>query len=740
MKPFRLSPLALALACAFALPARADDTPLPPIETPAAAPGQTVLSADTVEGQTDVAVKARGNVVVTRDDERIEADWLDYYQARSQARAGKRFVLTEPGARVEGSDLDYALDTRTGNADDPSFSANQNGRQIRGDGDTLDFRGPNRYRLNRARANTCEPNDDSWYIKARTIDLDYNTNVGVARNARLEFQGVPILYTPWIDFPLDNRRKSGFLVPTFRTGSESEISLPYYFNLAPNYDLTLTPRMNFKRGARLGAEFRYLRPDYSGLISTDQTPDDQVRGGSRFAWHAQHTQTLPWNLNFGYNLNYVSDDDYFRDFGDRESVASNVNLVREAWFNHHYSWNGGGMSSQLKLQRYQTLQDPVTPVDEPYARLPQLTTNAFQYLPYNLSANFYGELTRFAHSSKQEGSRLVAYPSVTWNFDRSWGFVRPKFGVHATYYDLEGFGSQAARTTSRTLPIFSTDSGLNFERDVTWRGNSYVQTLQPRLYYVYIPTERQNDLPNFDTSENDFSYAQLFTENRFSGNDRINGANQLTAALSSRLLDTADGREVLRVTAGKRYYFRKDDITLAGTEQERRTSGSDFLFGASGELTRKWSFDSAYQYNEELGKTERYNLRLQYSPAPGKTASVRYRYDRDEEVGGSGQRDTLRQVDLAFQWPLARKWYAVGRYNYSLRDKKALEQLAGFEYNDGCWGVRVVGQRYVTDLTHTKNAVFFQLELKDLGGIGNNPLDVLRLSIPGYSPINETRQ
>lgn len=723
---FRLTPVMAALLPLFLLPtAQADSLPA----------GTLSVESDNLSGQMDVELKASGQVKAVRDDQTVEADWLEYFVQRQQLRAGERVRLTQADGRIEAEQLDYLLGERSGSASNASFSFGRDGKTLRGNAGKLEFQGKDNYRLLSARANTCDPNDDSWYLKASTIDLDYGRNVGVARNARVEFQGVPILYTPWIDFPLDGGRKSGLLFPTISTGSDGlQVSLPYYWNIAPNYDATITPRYIEQRGMMLGLEGRYLLPDAQGQLYTEQLPNDRKSERSRFLWKGEHVQQLAPALSAGANGAYVSDDDYFDDFGDRVSSAANVNLKREAWLSYRPEWG----AVTLTAQRYQTLQDDNGTVEEPYARLPQLSLNARQRFG-GFSSNLESELTRFSHSSKQEGTRLVAYPSLSYAIERPWGFLRPKVGVHFTRYELDNSdGSQAVRSDERTLPIVSLDSGLTFERDSTLFGRDMNQTLEPRLFYVKIPKVEQSSLPNFDTSENDFNFAQLFTENRFSGHDRINAANQVTAALTSRYLDKENGLERLRVAIGQRFYLSRDDIRLDGSSSERSEAGSDLLMTVGGDLSHSLRLDGSYQYNQALSKTERYNAQLRYNPAPGKTLSVRYRYGRDELIGSGSERDTLRQVDVAGQWPIAPRWYAVARQNYSLRDKKALEQLAGVEYNDGCWSMRVVGQRYVTDLDKTKNAVFLQLELKDFSSVGSNPLNALRLAIPGYSPINET--
>lgn len=752
--PLRPTTLALALAAAFTHAAWAE-------EAPPAAPqnvtGQTTLTADEVSGQMDIEIKARGNVVVTKDDQTVKADWADYQQSQDHVKAGDQIEVTQQGSKVTGHELDYTLSSRVGQTDHASFFTQGNKGTVHGTAELLQFRGKDEYLLTRTRANTCSVGDDSWYLNARLLDLDYIRNVGTARDATLEFQGVPILYTPWIDFPLTTSRKSGLLTPTIKTGSNGfELVTPYYFNLAPNYDATLYPRLITRRGLMMGGEFRYLMPDYSGSIFTEQLPYDRTTGTNRYSWAVQHKQQLAPSLDFNAVVNYVSDDNYFKDFSSRVGIASNVNLERSATFNYSKNWDGGGLSSMLRVQRYQTLEDPLTPVDQPYGRLPQLTLNAQQGLPEHFSAQVATELTRFAHGVltdtshiQPDGSRLVAYPSVSWNYERPWGFLRTKLGVHYTEYQLDnesiGTVSPGAQVITgggktRTLPIFSADSGLTFERQSGLFGQSLTQTLEPRLYYVLIPTRDQSMLPNYDTSENDVGFAQLFTENRFSGQDRINGANQLTAAITNRFIDNGNGLERLRVAIGQRYYFRRQDIDLSGNLIERQVNGSDLLFSAGGDLTRAWRFDSNYQYSEQDKKTKVYDLGLRFNPAAGKTLSAHYRYGLGEDFDESGNAATLHQIDLAAQWPLTSRLYLLARENYSLRDNKTLESLAGIEYNSGCWSLRLVGQRYVTDLTNTKSAFFVQLEFKDLGNVGNDPRDTLRLSIPGYSPTSGYNQ
>ena len=753
--------MTLALAAAFSVSAaQAADT----LNTTPTTQGQTHVTADHMDGQMQDKLKASGDVVVIRDNQTLEADWLDYYQQQNRVKAGNHFRLTRDKDVVTGTTLDYWMDEHTGSAQQPSFqmgspdtnnkpggakrSLAQSGIAFRGDGSEAQFTGPDQYRLINSRVNSCVVGDDSWYLKSSTLDLNYATNIGVARNARLEFQGVPILYTPWIDFPLDGSRKSGLLTPTFRSGTTGfDIALPYYWNIAPNFDATLTPHINLKRGSMLAGEFRYLEPDYEGSIYTEQLRNDKLTHTNRYAWYATHKQNLLPGLTFGYDYNYVSDTKYFDDFGDRTLQAINVNLLRQAWTKYNTSWQGGNLEAMLRVQRYQTLEDPLIPADQPYARVPQLTLVANQQLPSGFSFNLQGDLTRFSHPTLQTGDRFVAYPSVTWNLlDKSWGFFRPKFGVNYTKYDLNPLGNNTTpgSTITRTLPIFSTDSGLRFERDTSFNGSNYVETLEPRLFYVYIPAKDQSKIPNFDSSENDFNFAQLFSENRFSGWDRINAANQLTAALTSRLISAETGIERLRLMLGQRYYFRNEDTSLYGDQITLQNNSKGLLGSLGGDLDQSWRLDSTYEYNQDLSKTQRYNMQVHYNPAPGKTVSLRYRYGRYDQIGDTTQYGPLRMVDLGVQWPIVRQWYAVGRESYSLIDSKPLEHLLGVEYNDGCWTARVVVKRTNTLATTISTAskstgIFFQLELRGLGSLGSSPTSDLKLAIPGYSNISDIR-
>lgn len=739
--------MVLALAAAFAAPYVLADDPATDasaadaVQPSAPVAGEAHVTADHIGGEMNNVLQARGDVVVTRDDQKLVSDWLDYYQSKNRIKAGDHFTLTRQHDRVDGTLLDYNLDSRTGSGLKPVFRSTEPGREIRGNGSKVEFLGKDNYRVFQSAATTCAPGDDSWYLKSSRLDLDYTTGVGTSHNSTLVFQGVPILYSPWFDFSLDGKRKSGFLYPWIKGGSNgAELALPYYWNIAPNYDATITPHINLRHGFMLGTEFRLLEPSYNGWLYTEQTPKDQVTNEHRYLWSGAFSQKLTNNLTWGFDGTSVSDDNYFSDFGDRVSIAANVNVVREAWANYNYGWTSGSATVNLLAQRYQTLQATGTTVTPPYARLPQLTLTANQNLPYGLVANLTTQATEFSHPYLQNGKRMVAYPSISLPIERAWGFIKPKLGFNYTEYQLDNYQGVTGHNVTRSLPVASVDSGLYFDRQVNMFDSDLTQTLEPRLYYLYIPTRDQSNIPNFDSSQNDFGFAQIFSESDYSGWDRISGANQITGALTSQLIDNDTGREILRAAIGQRYYFNQKKVNLDGTLSDRTNGASDFLASLGGEVIKNWNLDTLYQYSVTRHAPQQYYATLRYQPAEGKVVAMRYRFYNDNQVNASGYPENLHEVDLGVQWPITPKWYGLARIDYSLQDRQALQKLLGVEYNAGCWVLRLVGERYVTNLTQTKTTLFLEIELKGLGSLGSSPLDTLRQAIPGYSKTNNLAQ
>lgn len=704
----------------------------------------TRITADKAAGQTNVRHRAEGNAIVERNGETLNANWVDYDQTSETVRAGDKFILTRAnGETVHGEQLQYQLDSKKGEMQNAEFVAEHEGRRLQGVSEQVQMHNPQQSTMREVRFNTCGAGDTSWYIQASELSADRDTGIGVARHAKLVFAGVPILYTPWVDFPINGNRKSGFLVPNISMGSDGiTYKQPYYFNLAPNLDATLTPAIITQRGAQLGGELRYLQPNFSGTVQADYMPHDKSSAhDNRYEVRLKHQHRFTDKLSGGIDLTQVSDDDYYRDFYGRNAIAENVNLDRSAWLNYRDTLLGGNMQAGLLVRKYQTLADAQGHRFRPHAIMPRVSFD-WQRSVGNAHIDVSTHLTRFDSKDLQSGTRAVAYPSVTWDFSRDWAYVRPKIGVHARRYWLQDWQGTKGEGITRVLPIANVDAGLTFERTQTLFKTPFIQTLEPRLFYNYIPSRAQNDLPNFDSSQNSFSYEQLFRENIYSGSDRINASNSAAIGLQTRLLNANTGTEVFRAGVGQKIYFTNDDVLLNGNIDNTRRRRSDLAAFAGGQIGRNWYADTNWHWSENNKRTENFDFGVRYNPEAGKILSARFKYGRNEEIY-TGYHDRLKHIDLAAQWPINANLYAVGRFNFSVSPRVILEQTAGLEYKNpcGCWSISLVGQRYVNGMengnsTH-KTAFFFTLQLKDLSNIGNNPYEQLRLGIPGYSKTNE---
>ncbi|WP_374351763.1 LPS-assembly protein LptD [Chitinimonas sp.] len=735
MPRYRLLPVCIALFSAFA---SADSPPAP-----------TVIDADHVDGTSDTETFARGNVLLKRNGQTIEADWVKLLQTTHEVMAGDRTRIRQNGDVLEGGQLHLYDDTRIGTLDQPTFSfaprLNQPNdwsgapprdqrRGGHGDAAKLLFEGPDKYRLEQARFTSCKPGQEDWFIKSPDLSIDYTRNLGVARNSTLEFKGVPMFYSPYLDFSLDGSRKSGFLAPTWggTTGAGGfDLTVPWYWNIAPNMDATIAPRIMSKRGVLFDTEFRYLGSSYQGTIKAEEIFRDASTGHERHAYQWQHLQALAPGLIGSIDYRAASDDQYFTDFGDRVAIASTTYLPREALLRYGVP----GFMVQARVQRFQTLQrDPVKVVPTPYERRPQITVNYNPLLSpfYRLDLN--AEAVDFHHPTLVEGKRLTLTPSISMPIETGYGFINPKLAVHASQYSLSQ-NKQAALADSklsRTLPMFSLDAGLYFDRDVHMLGQDMVQSLEPRIYYLRVPFKDQSAFPNFDTGLADFSFAQLFSENRFTGGDRIGDANELTTAVSSRLFETDTGIERARLSIGQRFYFDPQRVTASGQSNTGGVSSSDLIASAAGQLREHWWLDTTWQYDTRQKRAVKEAVNLRYQTSPTSLLNLRYRLDRQNSI----RQDNIKQFDISAQWPISGAWHGIARHNWSIADRRALETLAGVEYNGGCWVFRAVAQRFVTTSDKYSNAYFIQLELNDLGRLGSNPLQVLKDSIPGYTKLN----
>jgi LPS-assembly protein len=700
------------------------------------APGQkspTTIEAEKVEGVAELEVTARGRVEFQREDLSIYSEFLRFNQefGRVEAEGGVRMVRGQD--RFSGPRLRYNTLDETGVFEEPTFQLQGELSTMRGKAERMEFAGRSRYRITRGAFTSCQPGQEDWRIEARELILDRDQEVATVRDARLRFFDTTLLALPYGSFSLDNQRKSGFLAPQFSQNSRRgfEAGVPYYLNLAPEYDLTLVPSLMTKRGAQLKADFRYIDRSYKGEMRVENMPQDQVLKRTRSAFALFHEHRFTPELFGKLDINKVSDARYFVDLSSRVNQVSTGVLRQQAVLGYSSRFTATTPFSLVgQVQRFQTLQDPLAPILPPYDRLPQINfATGKTDIAGRFDASLPVEYVRFSHPSLVEGTRWSLNPTLAAPYLAPGYFVTPKLGMRHASYRLGQVAIGQPDRQSVSVPWLSVDSGLIFDRDARWFGESLAQTLEPRLFYVYAPFRRQDQVPLFDTAIPDFNFTQLFTENRFVGGDRFGDTNQVTLAATSRLL-TPGGLELFRATLGQRYYFSDERVGLAATSPLRTRDSSDLLGSIGGRLGRAFTFDATGQYNQSEGRMRRYGVSARYAPEIAKVVSASYRYNRDTTPN-------LRQVDIAGQWPVSPGWYAIGRFNYSFSDRRLLEGIAGLEYNAGCWVFRAAIQRLQAAANTTSSGIFFMLEFNGVGSLGSDDiLTVLKRSVPGYAVTN----
>ena len=520
----------------------------------------------------------------------LKASRIEYWRQQQRIDAAGDVSIEQAGTRVVGPRLQLQLDTGRGSFQSPTYDLTTVG--VRGQADRIDFVSNRFMQLVNGSFTSCKPDDEAWRLEAKRLDLDLESSQGYGRDARFKVRDHTVLRMPVVMFPLNDARQSGFLFPTVSVNSRSGLGItaPYYFNLAPNYDLTVTPQLTTRRGLRLGNEFRFLTRPAQGNIKLDYIPHDSDTNHSRHSYDSNglFTNVLGWNG--AWNLQGVSDDNYFVDYSNTLIDASERSLPRELYFTRSV----GDWNMMVRGIRYQNILEART--SPPYEKVPQLQFTNNKVDLHGFDVTTLVDLTQFANPRPNavEGTRLVLNPQVSYPMQSGGWFLTPKVGLHATHYSLNRY-SESGRSMSRVLPTFSIDSGLVLERDSRWLGEDSVQTLEPRLFYVRTPYRNQGDIPVFDSVATDLSFAQLFSENSFTGHDRIADADHLTAALVSRQIEQATGVERLRLAVAQRFYFSSQDVTIPG-QPVRVDRRSDLLFAASGDFRGGHSLNAGVQY------------------------------------------------------------------------------------------------------------------------------------------------
>jgi LPS-assembly protein len=710
------------------------------------------VSGGQITGRTDLDTRIEGGAELRKGDLVIRADRLQYNQPTDEAKALGQVHINRAGNVYEGPALELRVDAFEGFFSQPSYQFLRN--RAHGQAERIDFLDDQRAVIHNASFTTCkrEPVADwlpDWVLKATRLGIDNEEETGTAEGALLSFKGVPLLPIPYLSFPLSDKRKSGFLPPTVGLDNVNgtEFAQPYYWDIAPNRDATLTPTLMTKRGVNLGGEFRYLESDYAGTLRADWMPRDSLRDRSRWGFNANHYTRIKsdWTddgVALNLSLNRVSDDNYWRDFTRTNGSLTQRLLANDA----SLAWRNGDFSSSLRALKWQTLQDVSAPIVPPYDRMPQLATRYVRNDLYGMQLSMDADYTRFESDSSLTGQPNAQRAFSRLQISRPWqsaaGFVTPKLQLHLSRYAFDAPLANGETQHERTVPSFSVDSGLVFDRDTELFGRALRQTLEPRAFYVNTPYYDQSMLPNYDSGANDFNLSTIYSENAYVGNDRISDSNLLTFGVTSRYLNPDTGAEVARVGVAQRLRFRDRNVTLPG-EVATSDRFSDLLFGASIRWDPRWSFDGTVQFNPDVGRSVRSTLSGRYSPGSFRTIGLAYRY----------QRELSEQIDLGWQWPLndlwgdraktlgagqgegAGRWYSVGRLNYSMNERKLVDSVLGVEYDAGCWLGRLVWERLQTSTVTATQRIMFQLEFVGFSRLGVSPLKSLKDNIPNYQNL-----
>jgi len=736
------------------------------------------FEADRIEGQPGERTTATGSVRLKRGDLTLRADQVTHSTATNEAAAVGNVRITRRGDVYTGPELRLKLDSLEGAFLHPTYRFARTGAG--GQAERVDFLGPNRLQASGATYTSCTPDNTAepdWLLSTSQVSMDFEANEGRAENAVVRFKGMPILAAPVLTFPLSEQRKSGFLPPSFDIADKSgfEFELPYYWNIAPNRDATLTPTFSSRRGLGLDAETRYLYPSDRGTWHAVALPDDRVAGRNRGLIDLQHQGEAnragsPTLTSYDLRWRRVSDNDYWKDFRDLPTLTprlygSHAGIERQI---NTRAWGLGPSQTTLyaRVQHWQTLQDLDPEADasarivSPYRREPQVGLRSRSNSESGWLWRFEGEVNRFTNQDQDRptGNRVhalarVERPSGT----AGWQFT-PALSLNAASYDLDQVDGGQRRQLSRAIPTLSLDGSMVFERPVNWFGQDLIQTLEPRALYVYTPYRQQSDIPVFDSAERDFNQYSVFSENAFTGVDRVSDANQLNLGLSTRLINPGTGAETLRLGIVQKVLF--DDQRITPDDGAPITQKlSDLLLLGSSSVIPNWSVDTTVQYNARDNRVARSLLGVRHSPGDWRTINLNYRFTRNSS----------EQIDLGWQWPIAGRqpplkvsdmaatanpqavgapdttgatacggtWYSVGRLSYSLRDSRLSDALLGLEYDGGCWIGRVVVDRVSIGRAEASTRLMFQLELVGLSRLGSSPLRTLKDNIPGYRLLKE---
>ena len=726
------------------------------------------ISGKRIDARPDLDMVIEGDAMLRKQGLTVKAESIEYDQSQDTLKAIGGVKINRQGNSFQGSSLILQADAFKGKFSQADYTLLKGGGH--GKASEIEFIDQQRAIIRNATYTTCArlPGPSwlpEWVLKAASLQVNEEEDTIQAKDLQLRFKDVPILAAPSLTFPLNSTRQSGLLSPLvgLDTVSGIELSSPYYWNIAPNRDATLTTTVMSKRGVGFDSEFRYLEPDSQGQTRFNLMPNDKLRQQSRWGLSSQHIGGIETGnntlgrLGVNLNLNRVSDDNYWRDF-PRAGLTLTQRLLPASGSLH---WAQGDLSLMTHVLKFQTLQDISSPITPPYDRSPQILAryNTWDLNGFDVDAT--ADTTRFeadfsripggTRSILRNGQRSFAAAQLSRPWHKPWGFVIPKIQLHATRYQLDSPLANNQMEVNRLLPTFSLDTGLVYERDASVLGRMLRQTLEPRAFFVRTPYKDQSHLPSYDTGATDFNLTTVYSENPYVGHDRIADNNLLTLGMNSRFFDSNTGAELARFGFAQRYRFSDQLVRLPG-ELPVSSGFSDILIGAGVRWDNRWAFDSSLQFDAQTHRMTRTTLTTRFNPTPYRVFNTAYRLARDQS----------EQIDVGWQWPLrdfsfvkndhaagnhqvldpgqglgADRWYSVGRMNFSLKDRKMVDTLLGFEYDSGCWLGRVVYERLQSTTSASRSRILFQLEFVGLARVGSSPLKTLRDNIPRYQYLRE---
>ena len=649
---------------------------------------------------------ATDNVELRREDQILTTELLQYDTQTETITMPGKVKYEDSVMYINGTSAHYSFLEENGSFMD--VDSGLVGSSARGTATEVTVASGNHSVLHSLQFTTCPGETPEWLLKAKELELDFEDGVGTVKGGQLRFFDIPFLYLPYLTFPIDDRRKSGFLYPYISTANDNgfEFSIPYYWNIAPDQDATFTPRYFTERGFMLTGEYRFLTPRTIGELDFDYMRDDTKTGDTRFHYRFAHNAQFTPRWSSQFLIDRVSDDQYFQDFSISLAAASRQYLRSK------YGIYGSGRHWQLRtyIDDFQVVDDAVDPLNKPYTRLPRVVFDLDKPLGFQgLGLQMDAELVYFDRDIGVTGTRLDIYPRFEWNIETHWGYVRPSAGYRYTGFDLNRQGLPGDESPNRGTEILSFDTGVFFERD-SKKGN--LQTLEPRLFYLYVPYKNQQGLPDFDTAPFTFGFSQLFHYNRFTGADRQSDANQLTLALTTRSINQINGRELWSLSFGQILYFENQRVLSVDNTPLFSENSSPFIAEFILRLSNRLNARIATQWDWQNSQFDVAVLGATYTARSGLRLGAEYRY----------RRGTVDQFDIRYYQPINESWRVLGRVNYSMLDNDLLSAEAGFEYDSCCWGLRFIAKRFLRNREGDhRDALYVQLILKGLGGFGRRP-------------------